>query len=188
MPNRQCVDDGFSLVEVLVAIVFLSIVVAGVAGLFVLAAISTRTARGQTSATLLAAGKLENLRGLMWAFDADGAAVTDTVSDLSTDPVTGFGRGLDASPVDSLQRNVSGYVDYLDDAGRWVGTGLRPPPRGVYVRRWSIQPLPADPANTVILQVLVTSAVRPTGADLLSRLVRIPGDALVVTLKTRKGL
>ena len=180
-------DGGFSLIEVLVAVVVLSVAAAGVASLFALAASATLIARGQTGATLLAAGKLEQLRELRWGFDAEGTPVTDTMSDLSTDPVTDFGRGLSASPADSLQRNVAGYVDYLDEAGRWVGTGPQPPPRAVYIRRWCIQPLPEDPVNARLLQVLVTSVVGRRGTPTVDRVVRLPGDALVTAIRTRKA-
>ena len=40
--------------------------------------------------------------------------------------------------------------------GAWVGTGATPPATAVYIRRWSIQPLPTNPNNTLVIQVLVT--------------------------------
>ena len=41
---------------------------------------------------------------------------------------------------------------------------------GVYTRQWSIEPLPADPADSVVIQVLVT-----------------PGAGRLVTIQTRKA-
>ena len=160
----------------------------GVAQLFTLAAASTRDARSQTWAETLAADKIEQLRALSWAYDASGQSLSDTTSDVSTEPATSAGHGLAASPVDSLERATDGYVDYLDASGQWVGTGGVPPAKATYVRRWSIQPLSGNPANTLVLQVLVTTMARggvltPSG----SHPARRPGDALIVNLRTRKA-
>ena len=37
------------------------------------------------------------------------------------------GPGLSASPAGTLATNTPRYVDYLDDAGRWVGNDTTPP-------------------------------------------------------------
>lgn len=59
----------------------------------------------------------------------------------------------------------------------------------MYVRRWAIKPLPTNPNNTLILQVLVSPQ-----ADELTRQatstgprMRMPGDALLTSVKTRKS-
>ena len=183
MSEPRASEAGFSLLEVLVAIVVLSTVAAGLAGLFALAAMATRSARSQTLATLIAMDKIEQLRGLMWSFDANGAAVSDTTSDLSTRPTASAGQGLRPSPPDSLQRNTIGYVDYLDDAGQWTGTGAQPAPGAVFIRRWNIQPLPADPVNTLIFQVLVRTVAGGAGGAGGRR----PGDAMLTSVRTRKA-
>lgn len=182
--ERQC-EHGFTLIEVIVAIVVLATAAIGAAGLFGIALHSTRVARTQTWTAMLAADKLEQLRTLAWTTDEAGAAVSDTSADVSTDPATNGGPGLRISPEDALERNIAGYVDYLDSSGRWVGNGSGAPPEAVYVRRWSIQPLPDDPADTRILQVLVTSAGRPTAAAGAGVRVRGPGGASLVSLRTR---
>ncbi len=123
MSRLNGAEGGFGLLEVLIAIVLLATTVAGLAALFTIAALSNQVARGQTLATLLATDKLEQLRALTWSFDASGAPVSDMTSDVSTEPVGSFGQGLRTSPPDALQRNAAGYVDYLDQTGRWVGTG-----------------------------------------------------------------
>ena len=181
-------DGGFGLLEVLIAVVVLATTAAGLAGLFAIAAVSTRTARSQTMATLIAIDKLEQLRGLMWGFDSNGAPLSDTTSDVSTQPMTNFVQGLRISPPDSLQRNTTGYVDYLDQAGRWVGTGSQPMAAAVFVRRWNIQPLPVDPANTLVFQVLVTQVGGSVSGIQGLGPVRRPADALLTTVKTRKGV
>ncbi len=62
------------------------------------------------------------------------------------------------------------------------------PAQAVYVRRWSVEPLPANPNNTVILQVLVTKARNRGPADSEGGPGRRPRDeARLITLKTRKS-
>jgi prepilin-type N-terminal cleavage/methylation domain-containing protein len=181
---------GFSLVEVLVAMGILTVVSLGLAQLF---AASTRVniiARGQTSTTMLAEQKMEQIRSLTWGFDTTGQGlpVSDTTSNLTVYPVTPDGTGLNPSPADSLERNITGFVDFVDAAGAWVGTGNTPPGSAVYIRRWSIQPLPTNPNNTLVIQVLVTPRSNE-GARVASPnpRVRMPGDTLLVTVKTRKA-
>jgi prepilin-type N-terminal cleavage/methylation domain-containing protein len=181
---------GFSLIEVVVAMGLLTMVSLGVAQLF---AASTRVniiARSQTSTTMLAEQKMEQIRSLTWGFDTNGEGlpVSDTTSDLTAYPSTQNGSGLNPSPADSLERNSTGFVDFVDAGGAWVGTGDTPPGAAVYIRRWSIQPLPTNPNNTLVIQVLVTPITNE-----MSRLatsnprVRMPGDTLLVTVKTRKA-
>ena len=98
---------GFSLIEVVVAMGLLTMVSLGVAQLF---AASTRVniiARGQTSTTMLAEQKLEQIRSLTWGFDSNGEGlpVSDTTSDLTAYPSTQNGSGLNPSPADSLEHN-----------------------------------------------------------------------------------
>jgi prepilin-type N-terminal cleavage/methylation domain-containing protein len=152
-------DRGFTLVEVLVATVLLSTAVVAMAALFGLAGLSIRNARRQSVATLMAAGKLAELR------------VMDEVAAVS--------------PEDALVRDVDGFVDYLDAGGRWVAGGSQPPPEAVYVRRWSVQPLSEDPVDTHVVQVLVTSVTQARQASAAGS-VRRPGDALIVSLRTRR--
>jgi prepilin-type N-terminal cleavage/methylation domain-containing protein len=181
---------GFSLVEVLVAMGILTVVSLGLAQLF---AASTRVniiARGQTSTTMLAEQKMEQIRSLTWGFDTTGQGlpVSDTTSNLTMYPVTPDGTGLNPSPADSLERNITGFVDFVDAAGAWVGTGNTPPGSAVYIRRWSIQPLPTNPNNTLVIQVLVTPRSNEgTRVASSNPRVRMPGDTLLVTVKTRKA-
>ena len=64
--------------------------------------------------------------------------------------------GLPPSPGGTLATNTDGYVDYLDINGCVLGGGATPPAGTVFIRRWSVEPLPTNPNNTLILQVLVT--------------------------------
>jgi prepilin-type N-terminal cleavage/methylation domain-containing protein len=181
---------GFSLVEVLVAMGLLTVVSLGVAQLFALSTRANVIAKGQTSTTAMAEQKLEQLRGLTWGFDlaGQGLPLSDTTTNLTVTPPTHNGSGLNPSPSDSLEQNTTGFVDFLDGGGNWVGTGSTPPGSAVYIRRWSIQPLPTNPNNTLVIQVLVTP-VTSEEARVTSNFTRtrMAGDALLVTVRTRKA-
>jgi prepilin-type N-terminal cleavage/methylation domain-containing protein len=129
---------GFSLVETLVAIALFAALAAGVAPLFGVAAKRNRDARLQTSATLGASQKLEELKG--------------------RDP-----GSLDRSPAGTLDADVPGYVDYLNTRGEAVGAGAAQRAEIAFVRRWSIEPLPAKP-RVLVLQVLVIPSPAPASA------------------------
>lgn len=186
-PAPAVSSPGFTLVEVLVAALLVATVVANVAALCAIATRAAAGARQQTSTSLLATQKMEQLLALTWSSAGSLAVpVSDLTSDISGDPPTGAGLGLTPSPPGSLDRNVPGYVDYLDAAGTWVGTGAAPPPRAVFVRRWSIDALPSDPDNMLVLQVFVTT-VDAARRQSDGRHVHQPGDAFVVDVKTRMG-
>jgi prepilin-type N-terminal cleavage/methylation domain-containing protein len=150
-------DNGFVLVEVMVAALILSIAVAGAAALCVTAVGATRTAKSQTLAILLAVDKLDALR--------------------ASPPAALMAGG-------SLDHSEPAYVDYLDGQGRVTGDGPDPSAEAVYIRRWRIQPLPDDPANTSILQVLVRPRATTVAPEDASSISRLPGDALLVSLRT----
>ncbi|HEX5068899.1 MAG TPA: prepilin-type N-terminal cleavage/methylation domain-containing protein [Vicinamibacterales bacterium] len=181
-PDRE---SGFSLIEVCVAMLLIAIALSAVAQLFVISLAAQDDARVQSMTTILANQKIEELRGLVWTIDQNGVPISDRSSDLSVSPATAGGSGLNASPVNSLDVNTPEYVDYLDGNGTWVGTGSSAPRNARYIRRWCIQPLPADPQDAVVLQVLVTTVTNDRHAR-TSR-GRLPGDALVTTVRTRKA-
>jgi prepilin-type N-terminal cleavage/methylation domain-containing protein len=187
-PSRP--EAGFTLIEVMIALLVLAIMALGVAQMFGVAIQASSGARHQTSTSILASQKMEQLRALTWGYDDTGLGlpVTDTSTDLTTEPPGDGGGGLNPSPGNTLRTNTAGYVDYLDQRGQWVGNGATPPPAAVYIRRWSIEPLPTNPNNTLILQVLVTTVKREAqvgGAAGPRR--RFADDALIATVKTRKA-
>jgi len=191
MPQAKSSSSrGFSLVEVLVAMGILTAVSLGVAQLFAVSTRANLMAKGQTSTTVLAEQKMEQLRGLTWGYDASGQGlpVSDTSTNLAVFPPTAAGSGLNPSPSDTLDQNRAGYVDFLDAHGGYVGTGTAVPAGASYIRRWSIEPLPTNPNNTLVLQVLVTpvtnEATRVAGPATRRRM---PGDSLLITVKTRKA-
>jgi prepilin-type N-terminal cleavage/methylation domain-containing protein len=181
---------GFSLIEVIISMALLTTVSLGVAQIFAMSTRMNYVARGQTSTTALAAQKMEQLRGLTWGFDlaGQGLPLTDTTTNLAVYPPTTTGLGLNPSPADSLEQNTIGYVDYLDVNGTWVGTGATPPGTATYIRRWNIQPLPTNPNNTLVLQVMVTPvAFEATRLATSFTRTRMLTDALLVSVKTRKA-
>jgi type II secretory pathway pseudopilin PulG len=176
-------EAGFSLVEVVFAIFLLTAVAVGVAQLFAVGTLANFRAKTQTSATVLASQKMEQLRGLTWAFDSEGLPVSDVTSRLDTPEASGGGPGLNPSPGNSLTQDVPGYVDYLDIHGTYLGAD--PAGNAAYCRRWSIQPLPTNPNNTLVLQVRVLPVTQVAAADQTGR----PAleEALIFSLKTWKA-
>lgn len=184
---------GFTLLEVLIATALLATVSAGVAHLFAVAATAGRAAREQTSATILAAAKMEQLRSLAWGYEPAVPGLpailrSDYTANLSVEPATDDGPGLRPSPPGTLARSVPPYVDYLDALGRWCGNGSDSPPSAVFIRRWAVQPLAADPGRTIVLQVLVTTTAQDRSRPAGSWRTRSGQEALLVSVRTRKGL
>ena len=183
--SRFSDQSGFSIVEVLVASAILMVGVIALAQLFIISTSANRVARATTSTVVIAQQKMEQLRGMTWGFDLLGLPISDTTTDVSVVPFTSGGSGLSPSPPGSLIQNMPGFVDYLDQYGNWVGSGPNPPQGTVYIRRWSIEPLPTNPNNTLILQVLVTRR-NDRGAANAGNIARLPEEARLVSVKTRK--
>ena len=131
---------GFTLLEVMAALGLLSGGFLAVAQLLVVASRASHLSRATTMATSLGARQMEHLRSLAWGCAADGAEVGT----------------LALSPPGALATDTVGFVDYLDDGGVAVGSGLSPPIGAKFTRRWSIE---ADddrvPPRTVALRVVV---------------------------------
>lgn len=174
---------GFSLIETVVAVSLLAVGVSALAQVAASAARASLGARRADAAQLAAREKLEQLRALTFTRDADGAVLTDTSTDLSATPqASRGGHGL-ASSGDTLLSNVAGYCDFLDGEGGWLSGGTTPPSGAVWVRRWSIQPVPGLP-ESLLLQVVILPAhiVQPASAVALAR---ANNGAWLVDLKTR---
>lgn len=162
-------DRGFTLLEVLVATTLLFVALASLAGLSVMATQANARAKSTSFAALLAARKIEELRALPWGYDASGNPRSDA--------------GLAVSPTDALVQNTSGYCDFLDVRGGLLGGGASPPAATVFVRRWSIQPLPSNPGNALVIQV----AVGRLRAGASGAGVVVTDDAAMTTVRTRTG-
>jgi hypothetical protein len=127
---------------------------------------------------MLAEQKMEQLRALKWS-----DTTTDTT--LAREPATG-GTGLSPSPEGTLQKNTNGYVDYLDSGGVQLGGGPAQPDGTAYIRRWSIEPLPAYPIKTLVIQVVVMRVGGRHG-DAGEPTYRT-GQARLTTALTQQGL
>jgi len=168
-------EGGFSLLEVLVAATILTVALTALAQLLAVSTRANSSAKTTTYAALLAQQKMEQLRSLAWTTDI-------TVAPESA----AGGTGLSPSPPDALRRNTTGFVDYLDRSGTVLGTGTTPPVGTVYIRRWSVAPLPTDPANTVVLQVRVTRNRNQGMADAATGGSWLPDEVRLLSVKTRK--
>lgn len=181
---------GFTLIEVLIATALLVSMAIGVAQLMAIGVAAGRDSRFATATAILAAARLEQLRSLHWSYEpGPGGAViprSDLSANSSVDPPADGGPGLAPSPPGTLAGNVPPYVDYLDAFGRWIGNGPSPPPGATFVRRWSIAPLPQDPARTLILTVLVTTVAQDQARN-GPWAARWGDETLLVLLTTRKG-
>jgi prepilin-type N-terminal cleavage/methylation domain-containing protein len=180
-------DAGFSLLEVLVAAMLLATALVSLAQLFGVATRSNIGSRATTYAAVLAQQKLEELRSLSWGFDQVGLPISDISTDTTVTPETpNGGTGLSPSPPDALQSNSAGWVDYVDAYGNKLGGGATAPDNALYVRRWMVSPLPTNPNNTLVIQVLVFRNKNRTAAD-EGAVRRLPEEARMVTVKTRKA-
>jgi hypothetical protein len=174
--------------ETLVATGIMATALVALGQMFAISVQNNHTARSSSYANVLAQQKLEQLRGLTWGFDTLGLPLSDTSTNTAT-PVqspTG-GKGLTPSPGGTLRQNTSGYVDYVDAFGNIIGGGTTVPAKTVYIRRWSIEPHPLNPNNTLVIQVLVTRSLNRGSADEGNSTQRLREEARVMTVKTRKA-
>ena len=170
---------GFSLLEVLIALVLLCVAVLGVLQLVAVAVSATNGARVQSLAVALASARLEQLRALTFEFDDLGSPATDLTTDLSTATPGPAGNGLASGG--SIETSVSGYVDHLDRVGSWVGNSTAPPPDAAYTRRWAVTSSPVA-ANVLVLDVAVFAVAGPTGGTAPGA----PGSTRFTTLIARR--
>lgn len=155
MRSSRCVGArGCTLVEVLIALVLISVVFVGLAQLLIAAMAQVRDARHRSVAAWLAAAKLEQLQALTWSVRfVEGVPVMlqDEVTDLRVEPAGVTGRGT---------REVVGEVDYLDARGMCVGGAGRPPPSASYERRWSVVRRGHGASELLLFEVAVADLSR----------------------------
>jgi type II secretory pathway pseudopilin PulG len=167
-------EHGFSLLEAITAIGLMAGALVALGQMFAISVANNRSTRAVSYATVLAQQKMEQLRGLTWGFDTLGQPISDTTSDTAAPAETPTGgTGLSPSPAGTLTSSTDGWVDYVDQSGNALGGGTALPPGTVYIRRWAVEPLPSNPADTIIIQVFVTTGVAS-------------GDARLISVKTRK--
>jgi type II secretory pathway pseudopilin PulG len=181
---------GFTLVEAVVAGALVVTTVAICLPALQLVRQAVDVSSRQALASIVAASRLEELHALAWHFETPAPGLEVRVSDLTTDlsvaPAAGGGNGLQQSPADALVTNRDGYVDFLDGQGRWLGGGVSPPPNSVFVRRWSVTRWPPAPDDVLVLQVMVGALAVEPGAAGRAGLGRRPGDAWLLSVRTRR--
>jgi len=181
-------QSGFSIIETIFATGLLATAVVALAQMFVISVKNNQNARTGSYAVTLAEQKMEQLRGLTYGFDTIGLPVTDSTTNTTTTNDDGAGgKGLTPSPANTLNTNTDGWVDYVDQFGRVLGGGQAIPNGTVYIRRWSIDPLPTNPNNTIVIQVMVTRERNRGLADQSGSTERLKDEARIVSLKTRKA-
>ena len=156
MPNPKD-GNGFSLVEALIAAALLAGAITALAHLLTRAVEQLLRTERVTLAMVLAQSKIEQLRAVPFAFDADGMRVDSAA--------------LASSAADALLEDSPPHVERLDRFGQLLPDGAE----ATYVRRWAIVSAPLDP-DTVTISACVFAA----GTD-----VRM-SDACVWTIRTRQ--
>jgi type II secretory pathway pseudopilin PulG len=181
---RNC--SGFSLVETLVATTLMATAIVTLAELFALSTRTNVSSHNTTFASVLAEQKMEELRSLVWGFDTQGLPLSDISSNTAVTPMgTTGGTGLKPSPTTTLKEDTTGWVDHIDAYGNKVSSNDTQA-NIVYTRRWSVTPLPTNPNNTLVIQVLVTR-IKDRGQANNGNVGRLPEEARMIAVRTRKA-
>ena len=116
------------------------------------------------ASTILTVGLLSLAQLLAMAVTANASAGTATHAALLAAQKI---EDLRAEPWESLEGHTGEFVDHLDRAGTALEGAAA---IAAFTRQWSVEPLRGDPANTVVIQVIVR-----TERD----------DTRIVTVRTR---
>lgn len=158
--------NGFTLIEVVVAIGLLAGGLLAVAELSLVGGTAARHARRLSLALGAATIRMEQLHGLAWGYDVSGIERHDVESDLSRCEVApSGGRGLSPSPPDAFLRNTDGYSDYLDANGVCLASVGGAPAGAAFERRWSVSPFDAAQPESLLIRVGVFARQRSGLAD-----------------------
>jgi type II secretory pathway pseudopilin PulG len=184
---------GFTLVEAVVALALLVTVGVSVSTALMASRAMAVGDRDQAIGGVAAQARLATLASLAFhtiaGGDGSAVAITDTTTDVSVDPPGPGGTGLADSPVDALWRDTAGYVDYLDAAGRDLGSHPGARVQAAYVRRWAIGRQGSGAGEVVVIGVLVApvSAAARAQADDPTRLIDRPGVVLLRGARVRQA-
>lgn len=178
MPQAQK-QNGFSLIELMIAIGVLAVGMAALVPLFAVAVMSNGKAKTDTTATMLAQTVLEKVS----AQPASAAPANITVTDCNPAGGTTFqiatavgGSPLNGSDIDFTAATVGNYnMQYVA-----CGNNGR---QAVYDVRWNIQTIAGNGSRSRI----ITVAARPTGAGVAGNRNALTMFALPITLRTIGG-
>lgn len=126
---------GFTLIETLVATVIVAVALVSVSQLVLVVSRAGQAARDASLGAILTAQKVDALGA-----GSSGAEVTTSG--------------------DAWRRSEAGAHEYLDAYGRVLGAVAGVPGAAVYVRRWSVVPLPGDAAGARAIEVSTGRLVR----------------------------
>lgn len=151
--STDCRGDGFTLVEVLVAMLLLAVLAGGVSVLVAGAAQSLARSRLDTLMAVLAQSRLDQLLGLPWGYGSasDPIPRSDVTTDLSPATPGSSGTGLAGG---AIAANLTGFVDHLDQRGRWLGNGATAGAGARFTRRWQVRRAAGRP-DVLVLRVRV---------------------------------
>ncbi|MDP3717211.1 MAG: hypothetical protein Q8T13_05505 [Acidobacteriota bacterium] len=135
-------NDGFTLLETVVATGVLVTALTGLAQLFALTARSARDAGAQGAVLTAAQDKIEWLRALALGYGPLGEAITDPALAV-------FNAG-------SLGDDTDGFVDYLSADGAVVDIE-RDGHGAVWTRRWRITPIDTYAPEALAIEVCLFS-------------------------------
>ena len=129
---RRPPGSGFSLLEVMMALVVLGVAVLSLASIFGIAAARTHSQSALSEDIVVCQSKMEELRTLSF---------TDTTTDTTTVPYGSSGSGLSVGG--STTTPTTGYVDYLDASAQHLASSTG----AVYTRLWQITDLAPTATN-----------------------------------------
>jgi type II secretory pathway pseudopilin PulG len=133
-------DDGFTLVETVVATAVLVTALVGLAQLLAFSARSAQSAGHQAAALTAAQGQVEFLRSVAFSYGPLGEALTDAA--------------LASSGGGSLTVDTAGFVDYLNATGESVDVdGSKH--GAVWTRRWKMTPIDLYSPEALAIEVCV---------------------------------
>jgi len=133
-------DDGFTLVETVVATGVLVTALVGLAQLLALSARSAQGAGHQAAALMAAQAQVEFLRSVAFSYGPLGEALTDAA--------------LASSGGGSLTDDIAGFVDYLNATGEPVDVD-GPGHGAVWTRRWKMTPIDLYAPEALAIEVCV---------------------------------
>ncbi|MBW3648988.1 MAG: prepilin-type N-terminal cleavage/methylation domain-containing protein [Actinobacteria bacterium] len=161
--GRVAGDDGFTLVELLVAVFLFGVVMVALTGAFIAAVGAVGDQRLRTSATRVAVDRLETLRGMPFqALDAQAGQITTTTPDgrsfMVDTTVTAIDAGTGAPAVAGAVRQITVTVG-------WTSRGR------AHDLSSTTAVAPADPGTVAAAQAIgtVTMFPSPTTTDASGR-------------------
>ncbi len=167
--KRDCGEEGFSLIEVMIAILILMVGLLTLAQMMVIATNANALSGRMTASAALAKEQLELLKAA--PFYTDPANITVG----SVNPMLQVGGNLDADTTVGPQD----FFQYYDENGQ----PLTPngPSQSSYVVRWQVQQVVAPGGNGTLPLAMLRITVRCQG---IADLYRVIGDATMITFRT----